>query len=136
MYGIVYSLLLSMKKLQKDYNFDGFRVDHIDHIVDNVSEKDGNPISYRAPRKVLGMLNSEMKEHVLYFATLAEYMLWDNYLKEYHEDMGFDLLWGNDIVSQSFKNPQTIADDNTQLSNYNLESFLSVLNDMEVLTSP
>ena len=119
---VVNYFINSMKKLQKDYNFDGFRVDHIDHIVDNVSEKDGNPISYRAPRKVLGMLNSEMKEHVLYFATLAEYMLWDNYLKEYHEDMGFDLLWGNDIVSQSFKNPQTIADDNTQLSNYNLES--------------
>ena len=119
---VVNYFINSMKKLQKDYNFDGFRVDHIDHIVDNVSEKDGNPISYRAPRKVLGMLNSEMKEHVLYFATLAEYMLWDNYLKEYHEDMVFDLLWGNDIVSQSFKNPQTIADDNTQLSNYNLES--------------
>ena len=112
----------SMKKLQKDYNFDGFRVDHIDHIVDAVSEKDGIPISYRAPRKVLGMMNSAMKEHVLYFATLAEYMLWDNYLKEYHEDMGFDLLWGNDIVSQSFKNPQSIADDNTALSNYNIES--------------
>lgn len=112
----------AMKQLQKDYNFDGFRVDHIDHIVDKVSEKDGEPISYRAPRKVLGMLNSEMKEHVLYFATLAEYMLWDNFLKEYHEDMGFDLLWGNDIVSQSFKTPQTISDDNTQLANYNIES--------------
>ncbi|MGN1153725.1 MAG: hypothetical protein ACI4S3_06825, partial [Candidatus Gastranaerophilaceae bacterium] len=112
----------SMKKLQKDYNFDGFRVDHIDHIVDAVSEKDGIPISYRAPRKVLGMMNSAMKEHVLYFATLAEYMLWDNYLKEYHEDMGFDLLWGNDIVSQSFKHPQAITEDNTALSNYNIES--------------
>jgi len=112
----------SMKKLQKDYNFDGFRVDHIDHIVDAVSEENGIPISYRAPRKVLGILNSSMKEHVLYFATLAEYMLWDNYLKEYHQDMGFDLLWGNDIVSQSFKNPQTIMEDNTQLSNYNIES--------------
>lgn len=112
----------AMKKLQKDYNFDGFRVDHIDHIVDDVSENNGTPISYRAPRKVLGMLNSQMKEHVLYFATLAEYMLWDNYLKEYHEDMGFDLLWGNDIVSQSFKTPQAIVDDNTQLSNYNIES--------------
>ena len=112
----------AMKNLQKEYNFDGFRVDHIDHVVDNVSEKDGVPISYRAPRKVLGMLNSEMKEHVLYFATLAEYMLWDNYLKEYHEDMGFDLLWGNDIVAQSGKTPQVIVDDNTQLSNYNLAS--------------
>ena len=119
---VVNYFINAMKKLQKDYNFDGFRVDHIDHIVDAVSEDNGTPISYRAPRKVLGMLNSEMKEHVLYFATLAEYMLWDNYLKEYHEDMGFDLLWGNDIVSQSFKTPQAIVDDNTQLSNYNIES--------------
>ena len=110
-----------MKKLQKHFNFDGFRVDHIDHIVDEVSEKDGVPISYRAPRKVLGKLNSEMKENVLYFATLAEYMLWDNYYKEYHKDMGFDLLWGNDIVSQSFKNPEEIVEDNTRLSNYNTE---------------
>lgn len=110
-----------MKKLQEYFNFDGFRVDHIDHIVDEVSEKDGVPISYRAPRHVLGKLNSEMKENVLYFATLAEYMLWDNYYKEYHKDMGFDLLWGNDIVSQSFKNPEEIVEDNTRLSNYNTE---------------
>ena len=108
-----------MKKLQSYFNFDGFRVDHIDHIVDEVSEKDGVPISYRAPRKVLGKLNSEMKENILYFATLAEYMLWDNYYKEYHKDMGFDLLWGNDIVSQSYKNPKAIVEDNTSLANYN-----------------
>ena len=43
----------SMKQLQEDYNFDGFRVDHIDHIVDEVSERNGRPISYRAPRYVL-----------------------------------------------------------------------------------
>lgn len=110
-----------MKKLQSYFNFDGFRVDHIDHIVDDVSEKDGVPISYRAPRHVLGKLNSEMKEHVLYFATLAEYMLWDNFYKEYHKDMGFDLLWGNDIVSQSYKTPETIAEDNVRLANYNSE---------------
>jgi len=110
-----------MKKLQSYFNFDGFRVDHIDHIVDDVSEKDGVPISYRAPRHVLGKLNSEMKEHVLYFATLAEYMLWDNFYKEYHKDMGFDLLWGNDIVSQSYKNPEAIAEDNVRLANYNSE---------------
>ena len=111
-----------MKNLQKEYNFDGFRVDHIDHIVDEVSEKDGVPISYRAPRKVLGMLNSAMKEKIPYFASLAEYMLWDNYYKEYHEDIGFDLLWGNDIVSQSSKTPEAIADDNLYLSNYNTSS--------------
>ena len=56
-----------MKNLQEEYNFDGFRVDHIDHIVDEVSETNGTPISYRAPRKVLGMLNSAMKEKVPYF---------------------------------------------------------------------
>lgn len=111
-----------MKNLQKEYNFDGFRVDHIDHIVDEVSEQDGVPISYRAPRKVLGMLNSAMKETVPYFASLAEYMLWDNYYKEYHEDMGFDLLWGNDIVSQSYKTPEAISEDNLYLSNYNSSS--------------
>jgi hypothetical protein len=108
-----------MKNLQEEYNFDGFRVDHIDHIVDEVSEKDGTPISYRAPRKVLGMLNRAMKEKVPYFATLAEYMLWDNFYKEYHQDMDFDLLWGNDIVSQSYKNPEAIAEDNLNLTNYN-----------------
>ena len=111
-----------MKNLQKEYNFDGFRVDHIDHVVDEVSEDNGTPISYRAPRKVLGMLNSAMKESIPYFASLAEYMLWDNYYKEYHEDMGFDLLWGNDIVLQSCKTPETIADDNLRLSNYNTSS--------------
>ncbi len=121
----------SMNTLQKDYNFDGFRIDHIDHIVDKVSEKDGIPISYRAPRKVLGELNRTMKQRIPYFATLAEYMLWDDFLKEYHQDMNFDLLWGNDIVSQSSKNPQTIVDDNQHLANYNLsvrnKDYLSIL---------
>ena len=111
-----------MKNLQEEYNFDGFRVDHIDHIVDEVSEKEGTPISYRAPRRVLGMLNSAMKDKVPYFACLAEYMLWDNYYKEYHQDMGFDVLWGNDIVSQSFKTPEAIAEDNLYLANYNISS--------------
>lgn len=111
-----------MKNLQEEFNFDGFRVDHIDHIVDEVSESNGTPISYRAPRKVLGMLNSAMKEKVPYFASLAEYMLWDDFYKEYHQDMNFDLLWGNDIVSQSYKNPEAIADDNLKLANYNSSS--------------
>ena len=123
--------LNAMKTLQKDYNFDGFRVDHIDHIVDKVSEKDGIPISYRAPRKVLGNLNKMMKENIPYFATLAEYMLWDDFLKEYHEDMNFDLLWGNDIVSQCDKNPENIVADNQHLANYNLtlknSDYLSIL---------
>lgn len=111
-----------MKNLQSEFNFDGFRVDHIDHIVDEFSEKDGIPISYRAPRKVLGMLNTAMKEKIPYFAVLGEYMLWDKYYKEYHEDMNFDVLWGNDIVSQSGKSPSVIAEDNLYLSNYNSSS--------------
>ena len=120
-----------MKNLQKEYNFDGFRVDHIDHIVDKVSEKDGKPISYRAPKLVLNRLNKAMKEEIPYFGTLAEYMLWDDFLKEYHKDMSFDLLWGNDIVSQSEKTPEKITLDNQHLANYNINfkqgNMLSIL---------
>jgi hypothetical protein len=109
-----------MVNLQKEYNFDGFRVDHIDHIVDKVSETHGKPISYRAPRVVLNKLNKTMKSHIPYFGTLAEYMLWDDYLKEYHKGMNFDLLWGNDIVSQCEKTPEKIMQDNQHLYNYNV----------------
>lgn len=109
-----------MVNLQNEYNFDGFRVDHIDHIVDKVSEENGKPISYRAPRSVLGRLNRTLKSKIPYFGTLAEYMLWDDYLKEYHKDMNFDLLWGNDIVSQFEKNPEKIVEDNQHLTNYNV----------------
>ena len=111
----------AMKTLQNDYNFDGFRIDHIDHIVDAVSEAAGVPISYRAPREVLKQLNTTMKEKIPYFGTLAEYMLWDNFFKEYHQDMNFDLLWGNDIVSQQDKNPERITEDNQMLTNYNVD---------------
>ncbi len=121
----------SMIQLQKDYNFDGFRIDHIDHVVDEVSEQNGVPISYRAPRYVLNKLNSTMKKKIPYFATLAEYMLWDNFLKEYHQDMKFDLLWGNDIVSQFDKTPERITDDNQNLASYNIKfkkgNMLSIL---------
>lgn len=110
-----------MQKLQEDYNFDGFRVDHIDHVVDAVSEAAGVPISYRAPREVLRQLNTAMKNKIPYFATLAEYMLWDNYFKEYHKGMNFDLLWGNDIVSQQDKTPECITEDNQTLTNYNVD---------------
>ena len=109
-----------MERIQSDYNFDGFRVDHIDHIVDKVSEKDEIPISYRAPRKVLSLLNKTMKAKIPHFATLAEYMLWDDFYKEYHNDMGFDVLWGNDIVNQFAKTPNTIINDNHKLEDYNL----------------
>lgn len=116
---VVNLFIENMKKLQQDYNFDGFRVDHIDHIVDEVSEQNGRPISYRAPRYVLNKLNTTMKKKIPYFATLAEYMLWDNFYKEYHEDMKFDVLWGNDIISQFDKTPEKIMDDNQYLTNYN-----------------
>ena len=109
-----------LEKLQTTFNFDGFRVDHIDHIVDDVSQdKKGHPISYRIPAKVLGKANSTMKKKIPYFATLAEYMLWDGYFKEYHKDMKFDLLWGDDIVSQSSKTPEQIINDNLRLTTYN-----------------
>lgn len=111
-----------MKTIKNDYNFDGFRVDHIDHVVDDVSEKNNIPISYRAPKKVLAELNSAMKE-TPYFATLAEYMLGGGFLKEYHEDMHFDSLWGNDITSQSEKTPERIMEDNQDLAHYNTKNF-------------
>jgi len=121
----------SMKQLQKDYNFDGFRIDHIDHIVDEVSEQNGRPISYRAPRYVLNKLNTAMKKKIPYFATLAEYMLWDNFYKEYHQDMKFDVLWGNDIICQFDKTPEKITEDNQNLTNYNVKfkkgNMLSIL---------
>lgn len=111
-----------LKGLQSDYNFDGFRVDHIDHIVDEVSEKDCIPISYRAPAYVLGKANKTLKNKVPYFAALAEYMLWDKFYKEYHEDMHFDVLWGNDIISQSSKTPEEIMNNNHDLQEYNIKS--------------
>lgn len=107
------------QKLQKEYNFDGFRVDHIDHVVDEVSQKSNMPISYRVPYKVLCKMNSGIKKQTPYFATLAEYMLWDGYFKEYHRDMNFDLLWGDDIVSQYIKTPEQIINDNLRLETYN-----------------
>ena len=116
---VINLFIKSMKQLQKDYNFDGFRVDHIDHIVDEVSERNGVPLSYRAPRYVLNKLNTTMKKEIPYFATLAEYMLWDKYYKEYHQDMKFNMLWGNDIISQFDKTPEKITEDNQDLTNYN-----------------
>lgn len=110
-------------KLQSEYNFDGFRIDHIDHVVDEVSEKKGVPISYRAPKIVLAKLNSAIKQKIPYFASLAEYMLGGNFLKEYHEDMKFDILWGNDITSQSEKTPEKIIEDNQNLEMYNTKNF-------------
>ncbi|MFA7657796.1 MAG: hypothetical protein WCY19_00010 [Candidatus Gastranaerophilaceae bacterium] len=112
-----------MDKIQSDYNFDGFRIDHADHVVDEVSEKNGVPISYRAPKEVLAKLNFSMKQKKPYFASLAEYMLCGELLKEYHEDMKFDTLWGNDISSQSEKTPEKIIEDNQDLAVYNRKNF-------------
>lgn len=109
-------------KMLQDYGFDGFRIDHIDHIVDEVSEKNEVPISYRAPRKVLADLNSKMKAEKPYFATLAEYMSMSKFLKEYHEEMKFDVLWGNDIPAQSDKTPERIVEDNQNLATYNTKN--------------
>lgn len=128
---VVKKFIEHLEYFQDEYGFDGFRVDHVDHIVDKVSAKNGVPISYRAPASVLGELNKHMKSKIPYFATLAEYMLWDKFYKEYHEDMKFDLLWGNDIVSQSDKTPEAIVDDNQELTNYNVDliskDYLSIL---------
>lgn len=118
------------KDLQDDYNFDGFRVDHVDHVVDELSEKDTVPISYRIPKKVLKELNLAMKAKVSHFASLAEYMLGGGkFLKEYHEDMKFDALWGDDIIAQSEKTPEKIVEDNQDLAAYNntLKENLSIL---------
>lgn len=114
-----------LDELQDLYNVDGFRVDHVDHIVDDISQKDGFPISYRCPAKVLGKVNSYFKRKIPYFATLAEYMLWDKFYKEYHLDMKFDLLWGDDIVSQSDKTPAEIIKDNQYLANFNIPLYNS-----------
>ncbi len=128
---VVKFFVQSLKTIKKEYNFDGFRIDHIDHVIDEVSTKDGLPISYRIPKYVLNLLNTELKKETPYFATLAEYMLWEGFLKEYHEDMNFDLLWGNDIICQSQKTPEKIIEDNQDLANYNTKNFkienLSVL---------
>lgn len=63
-----------------------------------------------------------MKETIPYFATLAEYM-GTEFSKEYHEEMGFDVLWGNDIAAQSEKKPERIMHDNQNLDAYNKSNF-------------
>lgn len=107
-------------ELQQQYNFDAFRFDHVDHIADRVSvTKDGKPISYRVPAMVLKEAINKLREKKSYFGALAEYMLWDGFLKEYHQDMGFDLLWGSDIVYQYAKNVKVILQDSAELKQYN-----------------
>lgn len=108
-----------IKNIIVQFNFDGVRVDHVNHIIDELSVQEGVPISYRIPKTVLQKLNDELKTISPHFVTLAEYMLWDNFYRDYHEDMHFDILWGNDIPAQSYKTPIVIDTDNVNLSKYN-----------------
>ena len=108
-----------VRKLCATYHFDGIRVDHIDHVVDAYSQKGDRPISYRAPKFVLGKMNDVLKQDCPHFASLAEYMLGDNYVKEYHREMHFDVLWGNDIIAQHKKTPYEIINNNKDLKTYN-----------------
>lgn len=109
----------------KLYSFDGIRFDHIDHVVDEFSQKGDRPISYRIPKQVLAKCNETLKQDNKHFATLAEYMLGGNNIKEYHRDMHFDVLWGNDIISQHEKNPYEIINNNHTLKAYN-DSLLTI----------
>ena len=111
--------LEQLQKLQQDYNFDGFRISHTDFVVDEMSEKDLRPISYRAPRFLLKKINEIMKKETPYFATIAEYRLWNSYFKEYHQDMNFDLLWGNDTKTDYEKIPTEVINNNRELQDYN-----------------
>ncbi len=117
--------------LQKDYNFDGFRISHTDFVVDEMSEKDLRPISYRAPRFLLKKTNEMLKKEIPYFASIAEYRLWNSYFKEYHQGMDFDVLWGNDTKTDYEKNPSEIMTNNRELQDYNSSviksSLLSIL---------
>lgn len=116
-----------LKNLQKEYNFDGFRMTHSDFVVDEMSEKDLRPISYRAPRIVLKKANDTLKAQVPYFACMAEYRLWGSHYKEYHNDMNFDLLWGNDVKTDYEKTPTEVINDNRELQDYNSSIFKSNL---------
>ena len=120
-----------VKKLVTDFNFDGIRIDHVNHVVDELSENNGIPISYRIPKMVLKELNNELKSAVPYFAILAEYMVNTDFIKEYHEEMNFDIVCGNDITFQNYKNPAVIDADNRFIEKYNRtvenKNFVSVL---------
>ena len=115
------TLIKRAKDRQLEYNFDGTRIDHIDHVVDEFSEKDGLPISYRAPRQILAKFNKLAKEITPHYATVAEYMLGGHYYEEYHKEMKFDVLWGDDIISQNTKTPYEIIKNNQDLQDYNNE---------------
>lgn len=121
-YNTIDTIIKRLKTRHTSYNFDGMRMDHVDHVIDKLSEKDGLPISYRIPKYVVEKINKSLKETNPHFATIAEYMLGGHYFKEYHKDMGFDVLWGNDILNQSEKTPYEIIKNNQDLNDYNEEN--------------
>ena len=120
-----------LQSLQDEYNFDGMRFTHTDFVVDTMSEKDLKPISYRAPRFLLKKANEILKKRLPHFASMAEYRLWNSYFKEYHQDMGFDILWGNDTKTDYEKIPAEVINNNRELQDYNSslykEALLSIL---------
>ena len=120
-----------LQTIKKIYNFDGMRFTHSDFVVDEMSEKDLRPISYRAPRFLLKKANEILKKNTPYFASMAEYRLWNSYFKEYHQDMNFDILWGNDTKTDYEKTPAEVINNNRELQNYNSSiyknSLLSIL---------
>ncbi len=120
-----------LQTIKEDYNFDGMRFTHSDFVVDEMSEKDLRPISYRAPRFLLKKANEILKKNTPYFASMAEYRLWNSYFKEYHQDMNFDILWGNDTKTDYEKTPAEVINNNRELQNYNSSiyknSLLSIL---------
>lgn len=116
---VINFFISKIKNLCDMYHFDGIRVDHIDHVVDNFSQKGDRPISYRVPKYVLSKMNETLKQEYPHFATLAEYMLGENNVKEYHREMHFDVLWGNDIIAQNTKTPYEIIKNNLDLRTYN-----------------
>ncbi len=117
----VVSFFLSyLQEWQERFNFDAFRFDHVDHIVDAISvDGQGRPLSYRIPVQVLSEANRRLKAAVPYFGTLAEYMLWDRLLQQYHQGMGFDLLWGDDQIRQASKTPFDFLQEQATLRSYN-----------------
>ena len=120
-----------LQELQDEYNLDGMRFTHTDFVVDSMSEKDLRPISYRAPRFLLKKANEILKKRLSHFASMAEYRLWNSYFKEYHQDMSFDILWGNDTKTDYEKIPTEVINNNRELQDYNnsiyKDSLLSIL---------
>ena len=117
--NVINFYLNHLLELQKDYDFDGMRFTHTDFVVDTMSEKDLRPISYRAPRFLLKKTNEILKKKTPYFAAMAEYRLWNSYYKEYHQDMNFDILWGNDTKTDYEKIPAEVINNNRELQSYN-----------------